>query len=145
MEAIDTMEDMADGTREGGLPRGGDDRCDRDSDPKLPGKARPDECGGIGLTGDDDLILGGDAELVPFDEDCLYSLEGLLLLAEVVLLPVSIVAEVLDGDAPLDRHIALSNEPEHASTGTTGGTCCLAILPNDQSVLFLSSVSFKIT
>ena len=116
------MEDMADGTRDGGLPRGGDDRWDRDRDPKLPGKASPDECGGIGLTGDDDRILGGDAEDVPLDDDCLYSFEGLLLLAVVDLLPVSIVAEVLDGEAPLDRHIALSNEPEHASTGTTRRT-----------------------
>ena len=116
MEAMDTMEDMADGTREGGLPRWGDDRWDRERDPKLPGKASPEECeGGIGLTGDEDLILGGDDEEVPLDDDCLYSFEGLLLLAEVDLLPVSIVAEVLDGEAPLDRHIALSNEPEHAS------------------------------
>jgi hypothetical protein len=71
MEAMETMEDMADGTRDGGLPRGGDDRWERaDKAPNPEGKASPELCGGMGLLlqGDEDLTWGGEEEAVPLEE-----------------------------------------------------------------------------
>jgi len=62
-------------------------------------------------------MRGGEADDVPLDEvvglKSVGAEVGLLLL--VVLLPVSIVAELLADEVPLDRHIALSHDHEHAS------------------------------
>ena len=102
---MDTIEDMAEGTRVGGLPRGGEDKWDRESPPKFGAKLRLWEW--MGLQGDDVLTWGGEAEdEVPFELFvCLkFSLLGLDLL------PVSMLSELLAEEAPLDRHIALSNE-----------------------------------
>ena len=112
---METIEDMAEeGTSEGGLCRGGDDKWDLDKFPNpwlklIPGGECPIEVAdevvgvGMGLQGDEDDLtweLWMGEEEVPFE-----------LLLFCFGLPASIVSvlRVEDG-APLDRHIALYNE-----------------------------------